>query len=271
MCTRTHILIILSLVGKNFLGIILSDLIHPASAKSQCPGECCYLYARAPGDFACNPEGEARGLRLQCAIYAPNSTIGYVRWYRTESECSVGISGELISIREFDASSEVPFNSSLYSGLALVRSSLDISNFTSRDNGYYWCEVEVENTCIRPSPSGHVEFKDATHVKNCSSINFTGLNLEPSPVCASGSVKCHYTSRPQISRNTLSSMLVIATATPCDAAMGGRTSVLEYAVIGILVFLMTLLSAALTLLAAVAISHRHTIKTRSNGESCLSW
>ena len=225
--------------------------------------------------MSCNPQAQPRHVLLQCVIYSASSTVGHVRWYRSESGREAGIDGELVGVQAFNASTAIPFSRGPveYIGLAEVGSNLDIDDFTEDDNGHYWCQIEVNNSCLRPSTSGYVEFSPE-HSRNCSSdTNIVGLRLlalGQRPICADGiSSRCHR------SREEFSSKVLVSTATPVPTPspclgseeQGEVTSATGYGVIGFLVFIAAMLSAGLTLLVVVGLSRRCTIRTRSNGES----
>lgn len=254
-------------------------------AQGQCSRKCCYLYVRIPADLSCNPRGSPRTVVLQCTVYAPSAAIGRVRWYSSESEGLAGIVGELVGVIGLDSCFRIPLmNSSItYRGLTQMGCNMAIRNFTSRDNGYYWCQVEVNNTCLLPSPSGHVEF-NATHSSDCKSENIAGSSLFSSgglPICAtSSSSRCPASLQPApptINITTATtippSSPLLPTATPCSSDAtpeGDSNSTMWYGIIGVLVFITSILSAALTLLVVVGLSQRRAMRIKSNGNK-IGW
>ena len=220
--------------------------------------ECCYSYTKVPGDLACNPQGRPRDVTLVCETVTPNTTTGHVRWYRSELRELAGITGDMIGIDEFDASNDTS-SSDLHIGFTRSVSYLPIDNFTSRANGHYWCLMEVNNSCLLPSSSGHVVFSH-TAAMNCTSddIIIIGVSIKESPICADNPDPHH-----SEGHTADSSPLPTPTATPVPPLLSRDQSSVGYGVTGVVVFFIAMLSAALTLLASIALSRRrrsrHTI------------
>lgn len=238
--------------------LILMGGKHTAT---QCPDEaCCYLYTSIPDNLTCNPQGQSRYVLLQCVLYTPNSTVGRVRWYyKSAPEKSASI----VSVEDFDANTAIPVDSGPYSGLKLakVSSNLNIGAFNCSFNGYYWCQLEVNNTCFQPSPSGYVEFS-STYQNNCSSgdIIVVGRNLlalKQKPICISG-----YSSECEEQSPTPLTPLSTATAnSSIPSTDEDFTTILGYGVVGVLLFLSAMLSAAITLFVSVRLSKRCAVKS----------
>ena len=132
--------------------------------------ECCYSYASVSrNETFCVPNGEQA--LLSCIIINPhdNFTNLTVTWFRSTTE----------DMSEFD---EIPAPSEEYrfvsgsvdNSLSLINCShelyrdalyVTILNFTQNKNGYYWCQLSINNTLVQPSY--RVQFS----ADNCSIMN----------------------------------------------------------------------------------------------------
>ena len=66
-----------------------------------------------------------------------------------------------------------------FKGLISSNHSRIIKNFNESLNGFYWCQIEVNNTCLQPSPYGRVIFNSSSE----NSCNIT-LHRDMIAVCA---------------------------------------------------------------------------------------
>lgn len=198
---------------------------------------------------------------MQCTIYTPSAAIGQVRWYWSESKGLAGVSGELVSVREFDSCSQIMLDSSV----TQVACDLIITNFISQVNGYYWCQIEANGTCFSSSPPGHVNF-NVTHNRYCQNESIVGSSLfamgQP-PICPTPS-RCSVDSQ-LATILASSSLLPTATPSPGTDPEGGSKFTLWCGIIGVLVFVVSATSAALTLFV-VWLSQRRAFRTKSNGK-----
>ena len=126
--------------------------------------QCCYLYGSVPhNDSNCIPENGQ--FILNYIVYNPrdNFTDLTVRWFRSmdvtratssTEVIATSVSSEYILTRtQFPGavtSSTVDTNctqGSLYKDMFL----LSIPNFTTDKDGYYWCQIVINDTYLQPS------------------------------------------------------------------------------------------------------------------------
>ena len=137
--------------------------------------ECCYYYRFFPDNLNCNPKGRPSAVVLGCSIYSPDGSDVTVRWYRSTQEHLTRVQGKLVTNghdsidntrRDLDISHHIRF----------------IENFNESLNGLYWCQIEVNNTCLQPSPYGRIIFNSSSE-NDCKNIN-TPQHHEVRPACA---------------------------------------------------------------------------------------
>ena len=129
-----------------------------------------------------------------------------VRWYRSTQEHLARVQGELVTSgrnQDYIRNTQLPFK-----GLILSHHLRTIENFNKNLNGFYWCQIEVNNTCLQPSPYGRIIF-DSSSQRNCSSDN-TVIHRPVQPLCANNSRTC-----PAIMTGT-----TMITLTPLGAPVG---------------------------------------------------
>ena len=141
--------------------------------------ECCYSYASVPrNETFCVPNGEQ--VQLNCIIVNPrdNFTNVTVTWFRSTTE-------DMSEFDEISSTSEEYRFSNFVSGsvanlLSLINCShelyrdtflLAILHFTPHKNGYYWCQLSINNTLVQPSY--RVQFSAG----NCSTMNLRYYRL----------------------------------------------------------------------------------------------
>jgi hypothetical protein len=121
--------------------------------------ECCFSYASVPrNDTFCVPDGEQ--VDLYCIINNPHDdfTNLSVNWFRSTTE-DTSIFDEIpATSEEYIFSKFVPNRadnslSVLNCSHELYRDtfSLIIHRFTRHKNGYYWCQLSINNTLVQPS------------------------------------------------------------------------------------------------------------------------
>ena len=124
-------------------------------------GQCCYFYGSVPlNDSNCVPENGR--FILNCIVYNPrdNFTNLTVRWFRTKNATRATSSTEVITSGEYilsqtqvsgaATSSTVNTNcthGSLYEDVFL----LVIPNFATDKDGYYWCQIVINDSYLQPS------------------------------------------------------------------------------------------------------------------------
>ena len=142
-----------------------------------------------------------------CEVSVPhdvnNNPVGRVRWHRsldlvTSEEVTAAADKYVISLHSSELVSTGDFTG-LYKDLYV----LSIINISSSDNGYYWCQIISDQTCLSPSPYVNISVVTATKDK-CS------FTYQPSsPVCAvMTNVTCdHQSSEVTISPTATQAML----------------------------------------------------------------
>ena len=135
--------------------------------------ECCYSYASVPrNETFCVPNGEQA--LLNCVIFHPRDNFSNltVTWFRSTTE-------DMSAFDEIPATSEEYRFINFFSGivdnsLSLINCShelhrdtfsLTILRFTLQKNGYYWCQLSINNTLVQPSHRAHLS------AGNCSITN----------------------------------------------------------------------------------------------------
>ena len=116
---------------------------------------------------------------LVCNIYSPNGSDVTVRWYRSTQEHLARVQGELVTSGYND---NIIRNLLPFSSLISSHHNRIIENFNESLNGFYWCQIEVNNTCLQPSPYGRIIFNSSSE-NNCSSSN-TVMRIHVPPLCA---------------------------------------------------------------------------------------
>jgi hypothetical protein len=136
--------------------------------------ECCYSYAFVPrNDTFCVPDEEQ--VTLICAIVNPhdNFTNLTVTWFRSTTEdmstfdeiptTSEGYTFFTFVSNEVDDSlSVINCSHELY----IDRFSLTINSFTGQKNGYYWCQLSINDTLVQASHRAQFS------VGECNIMNF---------------------------------------------------------------------------------------------------
>ena len=113
----------------------------------------------------CNPQGST--ITWECQVYSPHDeyTNLSVMWYKSATGVSTREEGNLIqeskggrhTFLALQASSAVNDSLSVVHGLFLDVFRLTVNTFdTSIDDGYYWCQIVVNDTCLQPSNIGRI-------------------------------------------------------------------------------------------------------------------
>ena len=151
-----------------------------------------------------------------------------VSWYKGPTNISTREQGELISQREgkyelFISERETAINDSqsVVDGLFLYVFSLRIYNFNSSiDDGYYWCQIMIDDCYLQPSTMGLINSSSIKY--HCSNgIYFDLSQYEKSPVCAEVT-SCMRTEAPSTASED-------ATSTPTGLELFNQTSELTTA------------------------------------------
>ena len=121
--------------------------------------ECCYSYASVPrNDTFCVPEGEQ--VYLLCAIINPHDSFTNltVTWFRSTTDDTsifdeIPVTSKEYTLGTFISNRGDNLLSVINCSRAVYRDtfSLAILNFTQNKNGYYWCQISINNTLVQPS------------------------------------------------------------------------------------------------------------------------
>ena len=148
--------------------------------------QCCYMYGSVPHNES-NCVYEGRQLSLHFIVYNPHDTLTEltVRWFRSDNITRTALSTEEIQdsneyelLLELSSESAVDINiencnhNRLYKDVFTLR----IHNFTSEKNGYYWCQIIVNNSVSQPSQ--HAWFY-AEDIYSCTRRSHFKIATEP--------------------------------------------------------------------------------------------
>ena len=211
-----------------------------------CDNDGPFWYQTAPQtNTDCNPQGQA--VTLQCIVYVPHvmgSTSSDLKWFQSDTvnNTEILLTRGSSKYSFVNSISTVPEPTSRSSGINTTGLYQDIytviiRNFSTSDNGYYWCQLESvtnSNCLIFPrSPQGYIAV-DSLATRNCSHSDYL-QQLQP-PQCASPQNIC------QTTHSTSSSTTNRPNTFLCSSPS---------AVVGTLSFLVVLLS--ITLLITVTV------------------
>ena len=141
---------------------------------------------------------------LKCEVYVPrdvnNNSVSKVRWFRSLDL----VTSEDVT-DEHDAPvrpASNPFMSSYYILTGLFRDlySLNIRNISSSDNGYYWCQIITNETCLSSSPYVYISVSTVS----TASFSCSFHDYESSPVCATNGTCLSLSPSVNLSVNTVS-------------------------------------------------------------------
>ena len=120
--------------------------------------QCCqYFYASSPhNESNCIPEGQQ--LSLDCTIHNPRDSFTNlaVRWYRSSDMSALTEDFADIQSTEYKFYYHTPTMTSLRRNFTQGRLyattfNLIINNFTTDKNGYYWCQILINDSFTQPS------------------------------------------------------------------------------------------------------------------------
>ena len=126
-------------------------------------------------------------MTLVCEVqYWPlnNSNNIEVKWYRSRSEESAGIEGEILIDDMHHNPPMISVNQTF-----IKQYTLGVLNFNSSDRGYYWCQLVVNNVSLSPSPYGYI------YSSQCSFLD-TDCNIDQ-PLCAQN-IRVRYMAHRQV-------------------------------------------------------------------------
>ena len=154
--------------------------------------QCCYFYGSAPhNESNCIPDGQQ--VQFHCVIHNPRDTFTNlsVRWFRrsnisTPAEDIADIQSaesEYIFLRYNQRISSLRRNCTqgrLYADIfALI-----INNFNTSKDGYYWCNILVNNSFLEPSQ--RVRFYAVEGTSCIRQDSYFRSNAPDRAQCASG-------------------------------------------------------------------------------------
>ena len=120
--------------------------------------ECCYSYASIPrNDSFCVPDGERVDLTYVIINPHDNFTNLIVTWFRSTAENSSTLDEISTTSNEYNFDKFVGTTNNSLSVINCSHEvyrdtfSLAILNFTQNKNGYYWCQLSINNTLVQPS------------------------------------------------------------------------------------------------------------------------
>ena len=96
-------------------------------------------------------------MKLVCNVYALKESLVDVRWHFTVKKSNELSKKTLItSTRDYSLKNQSPYhysssNNSLLIGLSYTVSTLEITAFTEKQTGYYWCQMAIDNVLLEPS------------------------------------------------------------------------------------------------------------------------
>ena len=120
--------------------------------------QCCYFYASAPhNESNCIPQGQE--LSLECIIHNPRDSFTNfsVRWFRSSDTLSA-LAEDIADIQstEYVLYNLTPKMTILQRSCTQGRLYADtfvliINHFTTDKNGYYWCQILINDSFTQPS------------------------------------------------------------------------------------------------------------------------
>ena len=195
-------------------------------------GDCCYYYRSFPSNLTCNPQGQPSAVVLGCGIFRPNGSDVTVRWYRSTQEHLARVQGELVT-NGYNEDNDIGGLLS-FRGLFFSFHNRIIENFNESLNGFYWCQIEVNNTCLQPSPYGHVIFNSSSK-RNCSSVNTVTHSLAQ-PLCANRTCLIVMTGNTLTpSMEPLTSISEMSAKTPTVSHSDGKSPSIDTSILDIVI------------------------------------
>ena len=169
-CHKFHYQLIDAIIWEQVSAVNMSCTAASQFHLCHFADDCCYWYSAVPGNLTCNPQGQSWSIVVECTIIVPSFVGVGVRWYRSDvEELARATRRELISVKKFDSNqSRSLIIGSSFDGLFRSGANLELDDFNSTNNGYYWCQIEVNSTCLQPSPAGHILFHSTAAANNCS-------------------------------------------------------------------------------------------------------
>ena len=235
--------------------------------------DCCYLYGSVPhNDSNCVPQGGQ--LTHRCTVYNPRDefTNLSVRWLRVRTEVIRGavpwptemvtyIQGayELYEYRPPTNLSRTCTHGVLYGDTF----ALNIYNFTTHDNGYYWCQIVVNDSYLQPS---QYAWFYADSCKNHTGIYFQNTNEAQCANATYPTIFPPVMTSPSFPTTTTTYTNKLTTMTSMDSLTTEPNIVPIFYIVGILSVLTLSLGTLTIVLLSMLVRKRQIQHKKRNGE-----
>ena len=158
-----------------------------------------------------------------------NYTSVTVNWYRSTAVGQVQIRNDRVLhlIDEAIATQTRELNISGVQTFFLNVYYLSVRNFTSSDNGLYWCEVQVNDTTLLPSPAAYVTVNGASGDQCFVGQLYTTLDVSEI-ICAEN---CTSNSLDQVFTMTSTNYVVMMTPAPSPITVSDMPTIPAWVVI----------------------------------------
>ena len=212
--------------------------------------ECCYIYGSVPkNDSFCVTEGDL--VILNYIVYNPhdNFTNLTVTWFKSAIEDMSNFEAIPTTSEEYNKFQYSINRAKSYTiSLSLMEIcsrdlfrdtySLMITKFTEHENGYYWCELVVDN--IFANPSQHVKlYAGEQNSISCPAIH---PNQYFRSAASSSEYQCaNYSTLSTLAPSTMSSVTSVTTQPPDNIYIAGSLSALAVVVLGALFIALSML------------------------------
>ena len=167
---------------------------------------CNYHYQKVPTNATnrtCNVM-EGGSASFGCDLRGICNTFS-VLWFKQTIKGSIRTNGvsQTDSLRHSDKYYIITSGSqAVANGHCNIGTTLIIYRFNHSDNGYYWCQIVSNNSCLlRPSPRGYVAVSDTMNERLC-----TFERQLPRPICAEDATSLSSEEMECISESTINIM-----------------------------------------------------------------
>jgi hypothetical protein len=144
--------------------------------------DCCYSYVSVPHNVLnntfCVPNGEQVTLNYYIINPHDNLINLTVTWFRSITEDTsvfeeISATSEEYIFRKFVSGGPYNFSSVINcsSELYIDTVSLTILRFTRHKNGYYWCQLSINNTLAQPSYRTHFSVGECNNITRLTNLS----------------------------------------------------------------------------------------------------